>query len=493
MRHAPALCSIRRALRSGTIALGFLATACGGDEGPTYVTNVGEPNEPPTPPAGTTVNVRVVHASPDAPEVDVYAAGVAEPLVRGLAYGDASAYLEVPAGSYDIELRAAPSTAADPVAYATGPIALAGGRVTAIAAGLLSSSESASRFRVLALAEGFGPAGTGSAVARIVHASPDAPTVGVDLHDDDAGAPEVSALDRFGATDAAGVVLTAGEKLQLGVTTAGARLTAFTTPALPEGAELFVIATGLAGRLARERDGFALLAVGPDGSLGFIRQNPIAYALHASPNAPAVDFYAAERLLGTLSFAELGGPLQVPPGDYALDFRAQGSAPTSPPAATASTGALEAGERYLTIATGLLGAQQNGFQLLSLAEAFALEAEPGARVRVVHASPDAPAVDVGILNVEKTVAPVLAGNVSFKASTAGEGIAAGSGTLPLGVAPAGKPASVVAAFHVPFAGEERAFAIAAGALAPQNGASFRLLVVDTAPAPWTVAAVHPQP
>jgi hypothetical protein len=48
--------------------------------------------------------VRVVHASPDAPAVDVAVAG-GDVLIENLAFSEASDYLEVPAGSYDLEVR----------------------------------------------------------------------------------------------------------------------------------------------------------------------------------------------------------------------------------------------------------------------------------------------------------------------------------------------------------------------------------------------------
>ena len=47
----------------------------------------------------------------------------------------------------------------------------------------------------------------------------------------------------------------AGEALQIGIRVDGVTVTAFTTPELPEGAEITVIATGLLGKLPRERDG----------------------------------------------------------------------------------------------------------------------------------------------------------------------------------------------------------------------------------------------
>ena len=56
--------------------------------------------------------VRVVHFSADAPAVDVAAAGTSpdEAIVQDLAYPDATDYLDLPAGTYDLEVRVAGET-----------------------------------------------------------------------------------------------------------------------------------------------------------------------------------------------------------------------------------------------------------------------------------------------------------------------------------------------------------------------------------------------
>ncbi|QZP38872.1 DUF4397 domain-containing protein [Halobaculum magnesiiphilum] len=63
-------------------------------------------------PGDDTAAVRVVHASPDAPPVSV---GVADgdTLVERVAFGEASDYAEVPAGSYSLEVAAAEGAGAE--------------------------------------------------------------------------------------------------------------------------------------------------------------------------------------------------------------------------------------------------------------------------------------------------------------------------------------------------------------------------------------------
>ncbi|MEM9493196.1 MAG: DUF4397 domain-containing protein, partial [Myxococcota bacterium] len=424
--------------------------------------------------------IRVIHASPDAPAVDIYAEGIDTPLIQNLAYGDASDYLEVDAGTYNFQIRAAGAEAGSDPAYSTGNLELAAdSKISALAVGLLGSTDEVDSFRVLPLAEGFAAPDSGNAIVRIVHASADAPTVALDVGND--GTPEVEDFARFADTGAEGVALPAGEALQIGVWAGDplARVTAFTTPELPDGAELIVIATGLLSSQARQDDGFSLLAIGPTGAIGFIKQNPVVYALHASPDAPAVDIYVGEDpLVQEIAFGALSAPIQVPPSRYTLDFYAAGTGPGTP-AASDETPDLAAGEKYLAIATGFLGVGENAFQLLPLGDALDLDDPENARVQVVHASPDAPGVDVSPLDGGQLAQPPAVGNLVFADSTEGAGLSLPPGTLTLGVAGAGSLDPLVS-FDVPLAGGLRAFAVAAGALSPEAGQEgFRLLIVDT--------------
>src|SRR5690606_19848095 len=117
-----------------------------------------------------------------------------------------------------------------------------------------------------------------------------------------------------------------------------------------------------------------------------------------------------------------------------------------------------------------------------------------ARARFVHGVPDAPSVDLGILNVEGVVNPVLVPGLTFAGASAEAGTSVGTGQIPIGLTPAGDNGFVIASFHVTAAAGPRAFAVAAGAADPGPSLpGLRLLVVDTTPTPWTVSTVHPQP
>jgi len=213
--------------------------------------------------------LRVVHASPGAPAVDIFPVGGDEALLTNLSYTETSDYLTLPAGTYQVEVRV---SGTDTVVFTTGDLPLADGdRVTAIAAGVADAALPADQqFRVLPLFENFDAPAAGNAIVRIVHASADAPTVDLDVGDD--GSAEVPGLARFADTGEAGVELPAGTQFQVGVLADGARVTAFTAE-LPDGAEVFLIATGLLAEPAAAEFGFGILAVGPAGTVGLIRQN----------------------------------------------------------------------------------------------------------------------------------------------------------------------------------------------------------------------------
>lgn len=112
--------------------------------------------------------VRVAHFSPDAPNVDIYVEG--NRVLADVAYGTVSPYLEIEPGTYTVTITAA----GDPETVAfSGDVTFGAGFYTVAAVGELG----AGTFEPLVLLD------AGSALARLVHASPDAPAV--DVYADD--------------------------------------------------------------------------------------------------------------------------------------------------------------------------------------------------------------------------------------------------------------------------------------------------------------------
>lgn len=116
-------------------------------------------------PAADQARARVAHASPDAPNVDVYVDG---DLVFGdLAYGLVTNYATLDPGTHRVKITAAGDEST--VAF-EGDVAVDGSFYTVAAVGELTQDT----FEPLVLRDG------DLALARLVHASPDAPAVAVD-------------------------------------------------------------------------------------------------------------------------------------------------------------------------------------------------------------------------------------------------------------------------------------------------------------------------
>ncbi len=141
--------------------------------------------------AGTAM-VRVLHASPDAPEVDIYLDGVAvgAPLA-GLAFGSLSPYVEVPAGPHAIKVCAAADPAVCPIDVPELTIE-DGQRYTVAATNVLDSIET----QVLV---DTGMPAMDQALVRFVHLAADAPAV--DVLTQDGSATVVSNLAYPDASD----------------------------------------------------------------------------------------------------------------------------------------------------------------------------------------------------------------------------------------------------------------------------------------------------
>jgi len=122
--------------------------------------------------AASSAMVRVLHASPDAPAVDVYLDGakVGAPLAD-LAFGDLSDYVLVPAGSHDIKVCATADASVCPI-DASGVELAAGTHYTIAATNVLASIEA----QIITDA----PSPTSDkADVRVVHFSADTPAVDV--------------------------------------------------------------------------------------------------------------------------------------------------------------------------------------------------------------------------------------------------------------------------------------------------------------------------
>jgi hypothetical protein len=121
----------------------------------------------------TNGRLRVVHASPDAPSVDVLVDGVK--VLENLPYREYSEYLPVPAGTHEVRVNVTGTTTT--VLQAT-PTIMAGMDYTAAAVGFAGGRSPA--LSILLLTDNNALPGSGNIKVRVVHGAPSAP--GVDVY-----------------------------------------------------------------------------------------------------------------------------------------------------------------------------------------------------------------------------------------------------------------------------------------------------------------------
>ncbi len=121
--------------------------------------------------------------------------------------------------------------------------------------------------------------------------------------------------------------------------------------------------------------------------------------LHASPDAPAVDIWVdGEKTLENVPFKTLSNYLKLPAGEHQIVVVVAG---TTEPAVIDASPTFEAGKKYTVAATGFV-ADIKPEVFVDNGKAV----DGSAKLRVVHLSPDAPAVDVAVKGQAPDDAPV---------------------------------------------------------------------------------------
>jgi len=179
--------------------------------------------------------VRVTHASPDAPAVDVCVNG--KVAFAALEFGKTTEYATLPAGSYDVQVYPAGSNCTGTAVIDAKGLKLDAKAYTVMAIGKLAE------IKPLILVDNLSAPAAGKVHVRFVHASPDAPAVDITTKD---GAKVFSNVAFGKSVDF--TPLPAGT-YDLQARVAGTENVALDLPGvnLPEGAILTVVAEGFAG------------------------------------------------------------------------------------------------------------------------------------------------------------------------------------------------------------------------------------------------------
>ncbi|WP_051258622.1 DUF4397 domain-containing protein [Chitinibacter tainanensis] len=325
--------------------------------------------------------LRVIHASPDAPNVDVYAGG--NKVLSNVPYQAASGLLTVNPGA--LAVKVTPTGSSTGVINAT--LDLKADTLTTVVA-----VHEVAKIEPLVIAEASAAPATGKARLRVVHGAATAPAVDIyittptaDLATTAATIPNVA----FKGVSAALEVAPADYRVR--VTAAGSKTVVFDSGTLPvaAGNDLLAVAVPQANGSAP----ISLLLVSRASS-GNVTQvldvNAKLRVVHASPDAPAVDVLAnGSAILSNVPFFTASSYLTVPAVNYTVALNLAGTS------TQALTGSLQlAKASNVTVFAVGLAAGSPALQYLVAKDDASLPPAGQAKVRVVHASPNAPAVDV---------------------------------------------------------------------------------------------------
>ncbi len=324
--------------------------------------------------------VRVVHASPDAPAVDAYAGSVS--LAKGAGFKAATAFVPVPDGTTTFTFNAAGTWTTALTASAD----LKGGYAyTVLAVGRLAS------LQALVVPDDGAAPGQGNVKVRVVHAAPAAPAVDVYVTAPGASLATATPAVAGAAFKAYSPALEVpAAAYQIRITAAGSR-----TPVYDSGSVTLTAGSDLVLAAVQQDLGAApvtLLALSRDPAhpAAEIPDNrALVRAIHASPDAPAVDVLVnGQTALSGVAYPQASTYLPVTSGTAAVQLNLAGTA-------TQVIGAslpLSATQAYSVFAVNRV----SGLQLLPVADDLTPPPAGKAKLRAIHLSPDAPNVDVWV-------------------------------------------------------------------------------------------------
>ena len=445
-------------LRWGLIALiGVALAGCGGE---------GDSSD-------HSARLRAVHASPDAPKVDIV---VNNKKLAEAAYGEAIGFQAVDPGNTTININV---TGSNPTITAlSAQVALERNKYyTVLAANKVASIEA------LTIVDENNATASGNAKVRVVHAAPDAPAVDVFV--------TAPTLDLASATPTLsfafkGIVPANGTKAleipggayRIRVTPSGNKATLVYdsgTIAVAAGADLVIAAIQENSRASLAP--ISLLLLPKTGAAAIVPDTRAQVRVgHFSPNTPTVDVYlgapgaaltAETEVVPNASFPIASSFLAVQPGDYHASVALDGT--------TNEVIGLDAnitnGLDISVFAIGLLGGSGNqALRLNAYPDDLNAPTAGKAKLRVLHLSPDAPAVDVVILTAG-TIAARVVQSLSFPNASSSY-LELTPGTYTVAVVPAGASTPILptgAGVPITLAAGEIRTAAAIGCLVTSGG------------------------
>jgi hypothetical protein len=352
--------------------------------------------------------LRVYHASPDAPEVNIWLDG--KLALEGVDYQQSSGAIKLAAGMHTLQVEALlPDGTTLTVIPETQLTLEKDTEYNVVAAGkaaLIGSGEVNEFAPQIIVRDYLTPAG---ARVQVMHAAPDAPMVDVFITAPDAdlaGAPPFADdVEYLGVTQP--IEVAAGD-YRVRITDPNDSQTVYFdsgTVAVPAGGDWFVAATnnteaGTSPVNLLVDTGAASLVVRDKDTGSDIR------VVHAISDAPAVDVWIngtppeadtadTDSPLYNLAFTDVTDYLAVPAAEYTFDVAVNGSEPVVVVDALTLTATLEASKTYTAIAIGNLTDELDNDQLY-VVEDEVRRVATAAKLRAIHASTKAGNVDIYI-------------------------------------------------------------------------------------------------
>lgn len=402
--------------------------------------------------------VSVIHASPDAPNVNVVVDGTT--AIKNLAFGQGTGVLQLSTGAHTFAVQAElPNGALATVIPASGAslseTLAAGTQYIIIAEGTVANIGAQIFTRPLT------PVPAGDVRLQVFHAAPSAPTVDVYVTAPGAGVNSQTPLGTFSFKGTLGPVSVPAGTYEIYVTPTGSKTVVFDSGPVPlaAGADLLVTAEQNTGPGSAPITLAVTDAAGNSSELLDVSTPAEARVIHASADAPAVSVYANESftapLVDCLAFPGYTGneAASCPTFTAYLPVSPPGSVTSAQVTPYGNPGAividaplkLAAGTYYSIYAVGDL-ASIAPLVLTDDTRRIATEA----KLRLIHASPSAGNVDIYLTPTASIsgAMPVLA-DVPFKADSGFLPVAAG--TYFLTITPTGTTTAAIGPLSVTLA------------------------------------------
>jgi hypothetical protein len=429
--------------------------------------NSSDNNAPAPTPVAQNAPVRFIHASADAPNVNVVGQ-LGQNLVADLGFKQVSPFQAVGVGTLNLRVD---GIVPGGTATVIGPVDLdvaAGHAYSVIALGQVAAIDA------LVIDQGSTTVAPASVRARVVHAAPNAPPVDVYVTAPTDLLAQSVPLGSFAFGEQLGPVTVAAGDYRIRVTLPNDPATVVFdsgTVALPGSADLLIMAVQNTGAGAAP---ISLLVALPTSSFEILDTDTPAEVrvIHASPDAPAVDVIAdddfANPVLEDVPFPAFSAYLTLPAGMHNVKVTPANNAGVIVIDADLDT---EAGKQYSVFATGTL-ASIAPYVLTDDNRRIATEA----KVRIVHTAPGAGNVDIYVTAPGAGIASATPAftNVPFRAETGYVSLAGGS--YDVTVTPTGTKTAAIGPATITV--DDGGVYTAAARDAAGGGAPFGLILMD---------------